>query len=142
MSQTHTWIARNENDLPSIAEELLTTFPQERLFCFFGEMGVGKTTFIKQICKILNVETTAISPTFSIINEYFTTDNEVVYHFDFYRIETAEDLYQIGFEDYIFSGRYCFMEWSEKIEQYLHTDKVKVTITENEDHSRTISAVL
>lgn len=136
------WIATNEKDLPKIAQELLTTFPEERIFCFYGEMGVGKTTFIKQICRQLKVENMPLSPTFSIINEYFTKDDDVVYHFDFYRIEKAEDLYQIGFDDYLFSGHYCFMEWTEKIEQYLRTDFVKIVITEDETHTRHIAASL
>ena len=79
----HSWVAESENDLPAIAGQLLNNFPEERLFCFYGAMGVGKTTFIKQICKKLDVETTAISPTFSIINEYLTKQGDVVYHFDF-----------------------------------------------------------
>lgn len=137
---TQSWIAHNESELPEIAEQLLATFSEERLFCFYGEMGVGKTTFIKQICKKLNVETTAISPTFSIVNEYLTADNDIVYHFDFYRIETAEELYQIGFEDYIFSGKYCFMEWSEKIEKYIQAEYVKISITEDCNHNRVITA--
>lgn len=136
----HSWVAESENDLPAIAGQLLNNFPEERLFCFYGAMGVGKTTFIKQICKKLDVETTAISPTFSIINEYLTKQGDVVYHFDFYRIESAEDLYQIGFEDYIYSGKYCFMEWTEKIEQYLHDDFVKISITEDADQKRQITA--
>ncbi|MBP5710420.1 MAG: tRNA (adenosine(37)-N6)-threonylcarbamoyltransferase complex ATPase subunit type 1 TsaE [Bacteroidales bacterium] len=138
--KSFSWVAKSEDDLPAIAQQLLENFTEERLFCFYGTMGVGKTTFIKQICKQLDVETTAISPTFSIVNEYFTKQGDVVYHFDFYRIETAEDLYQIGFEDYIYSGKYCFMEWSEKIEQYLHSDFVKVLITETGEHNRQITA--
>ena len=140
VSNKRVWIAENEDSLPTIAAELLQCFPQERVFGFYGPMGVGKTTFIKQICKILDVETTAISPTFSIINEYLTNGGDIVYHFDFYRIETAEDLYQIGFEDYLYSGKYCFMEWTENIEQYLRDDYVKVTIEETDNHIRKITS--
>jgi len=102
-------------------------------------MGAGKTTFIKTICNELGVENMVNSPTFAIINEYFTLAGESVYHFDFYRIKKKEEVLDIGYEEYFYSGNYCFMEWPEKIEELLPENVVYVTINENvDDGSRTI----
>jgi tRNA threonylcarbamoyladenosine biosynthesis protein TsaE len=107
------------------------------VFAFYGKMGAGKTTFIKAICEELGVKDVITSPTFAIVNEY-TTDNSSIYHFDFYRIKKLEEVYDMGFEDYFYSGSLCLIEWPELIEEVLPDDAVKVNITENADGSRTI----
>lgn len=124
-----------------MAQELLDAFPEERFFAFFGKMGVGKTTLIKELCARLGVQETVCSPTFAIINTYTTGDGEPVYHFDFYRLKNAEEAYDIGYEEYFYSGEYCFTEWTEKVEELLPERYVRVDITET-DGLRELSAVL
>jgi tRNA threonylcarbamoyladenosine biosynthesis protein TsaE len=97
-----------------------------RLFAFYGEMGVGKTTMIGRILRALGVRDEVSSPTFSIVNEYLGNKGEKVYHFDFYRIESEEEAYDIGYEDYFYSGNLCFIEWPERIESLLPDDTVIV----------------
>jgi tRNA threonylcarbamoyladenosine biosynthesis protein TsaE len=126
----------NENQLPLLAEDILKQYPDVRVFAFYGEMGSGKTTLIKQICQYLGVVDQTSSPTFAIINEYFTEKQEPVYHFDFYRVEKQEDLIQIGVQDYLDSGYYCFLEWPEIVEHALKENFVKVFITTNLDGTR------
>ena len=109
------------------------------VFAFYGKMGAGKTTFIKAICEELGVEDVITSPTFAIVNEYRSaTTNELIYHFDFYRIKKLEEVYDMGYEDYFYSGALCFLEWPELIEDILPGDAVKVTITQQEDGSRIV----
>jgi tRNA threonylcarbamoyladenosine biosynthesis protein TsaE len=107
------------------------------VFAFYGSMGAGKTTFIKAICEELGVEDVITSPTFAIVNEYSLSTN-TIYHFDFYRIKKLEEVYDMGFEDYFYSGALCFIEWPELIEEVLPDDAVKVTITEQPDGTRTV----
>jgi tRNA threonylcarbamoyladenosine biosynthesis protein TsaE len=101
-------------------------------------MGAGKTTFVKAICESLGVDDVITSPTFAIINEYHA-DDRVIYHFDFYRIKKLEEVYDMGYEDYFYSGSLCFIEWPELIEELLPEDAVKVSIKENPDGSRTVT---
>lgn len=108
------------------------------VFAFYGKMGAGKTTFIKAICEELGVDDVITSPTFAIVNEYTAVDGPV-YHFDFYRIKKLEEVYDMGFEDYFYSGALCLIEWPELIEDVLPDDAVKVSITQNADGSRTVS---
>lgn len=131
----------SEEELPLVAETLLQEFPNDRVFCFYGEMGAGKTTFIKVVCQQLGAADTTSSPTFAIINEYLTQDDESIYHFDFYRIEKLADAYEIGVEDYLYSGNYCFLEWPENIPELIQPEFVKVKITVGSDHSRTFETV-
>ncbi|MCQ2280868.1 MAG: tRNA (adenosine(37)-N6)-threonylcarbamoyltransferase complex ATPase subunit type 1 TsaE [Bacteroidales bacterium] len=131
----------SEEELPLVAETLLQEFPNDRVFCFYGEMGAGKTTFIKVVCQQLGASDTTSSPTFAIINEYLTQDDESIYHFDFYRIEKLADAYEIGVEDYLYSGNYCFLEWPENIPELIQPEFVKVKITVGSDHSRTFETV-
>ena len=114
-----------------------------KVFAFYGKMGAGKTTFIKAICEELGVEDVITSPTFAIINEYRTSPKgrlveATIYHFDFYRIKKLEEVYDMGYEDYFYSGALCFIEWPELIEELLPEDTVKVCITENGDGTRSI----
>ena len=112
----------------------------DTVFAFYGKMGAGKTTFIKALCKLLGVEDEVNSPTFAIINEYRSqTTAELIYHFDFYRIKKLEEVYDLGYEDYFYSGALCFIEWPELVEELLPSDAKKVTITENSDGSRMIT---
>ena len=118
---------------------LLDTFPEERFFAFFGKMGVGKTTLIKEICQQLGVTDTVCSPTFAIVNSYSTDQGHPVYHFDFYRLKNLDEAYDIGYEEYFYSGDYCLTEWTEKIEELLPDHYVRVEIEEN-NGVRTLTA--
>ena len=117
--------------LPDVARQLLSEFSDSRFFAFFGSMGVGKTTLIKEICAQLGVQQNVCSPTFAIVNEYSDANGEPVYHFDFYRLKRIEEAYDIGYEEYFYSGCYCFTEWTEKIEPLLPDHYVRVEITEH-----------
>lgn len=121
------------------AREFVANMDDRTVFAFRGSMGAGKTTFIKAICEELGVEDVINSPTFAIINEYrSTTTGELIYHFDFYRINKLSEAEDIGTEDYFYSGALCFIEWPEKIEELLPGDVVEVTITEQPDGSRIV----
>jgi len=110
------------------------------IFAFYGKMGAGKTTFIKALCETLGVSDVVNSPTFSIVNEYRSdTTGELVYHFDFYRIKKIDEVYDMGYEDYFYSGARCFIEWPELVEELLPDDAVRVEITEQPDGSRLVS---
>ena len=108
------------------------------VFAFYGEMGAGKTTFIKEICKVLGVSDTITSPTFAIINEYKAKKDKKIYHFDFYRINKIEEAFDFGYEDYFYSDSVCFIEWPERVESLLPPNCVNVTVTVNQDDSRSI----
>lgn len=127
-------------ELPGAAEKLIEDFRDERIFAFYGKMGAGKTTFIKEICTFMEVEDVVTSPTFALINEYIAVSGDSVFHFDFYRIEKASEAMNIGFEEYIYSEDYCFIEWPEKVEEIMPERFVKVTITEKENGNRVIEA--
>ncbi|MBQ4442647.1 MAG: tRNA (adenosine(37)-N6)-threonylcarbamoyltransferase complex ATPase subunit type 1 TsaE [Bacteroidales bacterium] len=125
-----------ENQLDQVAEAILKAYPEERVFGFYGEMGAGKTTLIKAICRALGVHDITSSPTFAIINEYWTDSGEPLYHFDFYRIDEPADASRVGFEEYLYSGHYCFVEWTEKVEEILQDDFVPVIIERVDDGRR------
>jgi tRNA threonylcarbamoyladenosine biosynthesis protein TsaE len=125
-------IAHSPEELDSIAEKLLQLHEGKKVFAFYGLMGAGKTTFIKSICKKLYVKDTAISPSFGIINEYVTTDGSSVFHFDFYRIKSITEFLDLGCEEYFYSDSYCFIEWPEKIVDFLPENHVPVYIEEFE----------
>ena len=144
------------------AKEFVSQIGNRSVFAFYGKMGAGKTTFIKAICEELGVDDVITSPTFAIVNEYSLTIPEQssptrslshpspltshpspltskVFHFDFYRIKKLEEVYDMGFEDYFYSGSLCLIEWPELVEEVLPDDTVKVSIVENADGSRTVS---
>ena len=128
-------------DLSSIddaARELIDTLPDKRIFAFYGEMGAGKTTLIKALCRVLQVTDVTSSPSFGLIYEYRTSGSESVYHFDFYRIEHLEEAYDIGYEEYIDSGRYCFIEWPEKVSSLLPPETVNVNLHIAGNNERTL----
>lgn len=126
--------------LDTIAKKLVHQFPDNHIFAFYGKMGAGKTTFIQSVCKILGTNDNVTSPTFALINEYKTSQQQSIFHFDFYRIKDIEEAFDLGYEDYLFSGNYCLIEWPEMIEQLLPENIVKVKIEVAEDGVRNISA--
>jgi tRNA threonylcarbamoyladenosine biosynthesis protein TsaE len=119
--------------LPHVSGQILDSFPDSRVFALYGRMGAGKTTLIRELCHRLNVNDEVQSPTFSIINEYKTTSGDSVFHFDFYRINKIDEVFDIGYEDYVYSGSYCFIEWPELAEDLLPEGTVRLEISgENE----------
>jgi tRNA threonylcarbamoyladenosine biosynthesis protein TsaE len=127
------------DNIRAAAREFIDNMGEGKVFAFYGKMGAGKTTFIKAICEELGVEDVITSPTFAIVNEYRSaTTEELIYHFDFYRIKKLEEVYDMGYEDYFYSGALCFLEWPELIEEILPGDATKVTITEQPDGSRLV----
>jgi tRNA threonylcarbamoyladenosine biosynthesis protein TsaE len=127
------------NHIQQAAKEFVSQMGDSTIFAFYGKMGSGKTTLIKAICEELGVEDVITSPTFAIVNEYRSaTTAELIYHFDFYRIKKIEEVYDMGYEDYFFSGSLCFIEWPELIEALLPEDAVKVHIEEKEDGAREV----
>ena len=133
----------NLDNIREAARQFIENIGDHRVFAFYGKMGAGKTTFIKAICEELGVEDVITSPTFAIVNEYTShasllTPHDSIFHFDFYRIKKLEEVYDMGFEDYFYSGSLCFIEWPELIEEVLPDDAVKVTIEENADGTRSV----
>ena len=127
------------DDIRTAAKAFIEQMDQNAVFAFYGKMGAGKTTFIKAVCEELGVSDVVNSPTFSIVNEYRSDETgELIYHFDFYRIQKIDEVYDMGYEDYFYSGALCFIEWPELIEDLLPGDVVKVTIEENEDGTRSL----
>lgn len=126
-----------QKELPKIAKKILDS-KTSKIFLFYGEMGVGKTTLIKEIVKQLGVEEISGSPSFSIVNEYKGKD-DTIYHFDFYRINNLEEAYDIGLEDYLYSGDYCLIEWPEKIKELLPEDTCTIKLRKNKNGSRSLS---
>jgi tRNA threonylcarbamoyladenosine biosynthesis protein TsaE len=119
----------NLSELPIAAKKLLETFSDKKTFAVNGQMGAGKTTFIKAICSEIGVKDNITSPTFSIVNEYLSDNGEKIYHFDFYRIKSINEAYDLGYEDYFYSNAFCFIEWPEKIAELIPNDCVVVNIT-------------
>jgi tRNA threonylcarbamoyladenosine biosynthesis protein TsaE len=118
--------------LEHVGDRIIRRFPQSRILCFYGKMGAGKTTLIKAVCEQLGVADIVNSPTFSIINEYRTHSGETIYHMDFYRLKSAGELMDIGYEDYLYSGNYCLIEWPEKFQELLPEDSVYIQIDVDE----------
>lgn len=127
-----TFNCKTLSDLKPAAAKLLTAFPDARVFAFFGIMGAGKTTFIQSLCRELGVNDIVQSPSFSIINEYRTLNGDPVFHFDFYRVRKLEEVFDLGYEEYLYSGSYCFIEWPEAMEELLPEGVVKVRIDADE----------
>ena len=127
------------DNIHEAAKEFIKEMGDGKVFAFYGKMGAGKTTFIKALCEVLGVEDVITSPTFAIINEYTDGEENPIYHFDFYRIKKLEEVYDMGYEDYFYSGNLCLLEWPELIEEILPENVIKVTIEEQADGTRKIS---
>ncbi len=128
-------IIPDKSHLHQAAKKFLKITPGGRLFAFYGQMGAGKTTFIKAVCAELGATDTVTSPTFTLVNEYRTVSGMSLYHIDFYRIRKPEEVFDFGIEEYFDSGSYCFMEWPELIEQFLPSAarKIRITVGHNEE---------
>jgi len=126
----------NIADIDFAAAKLLKGFEGQMVFAFFGEMGAGKTTFIQALCRKLDVIEVVNSPTFTIVNEYHTENGNSIYHFDFFRIKKIEEVYDFGYEDYFYSGNYCFIEWPELITDILPDNAVLVKINVDQGGTR------
>lgn len=137
----HTITVSGLQDYPVAAKEFVKLIGKGETFAFYGKMGSGKTTLIKSICEELGVEDTINSPTFAIVNEYGDRSGRTIYHFDFYRIKSVAEVYNMGYEEYVYSDAICFMEWPELIEELLPEQCIRVYIEENADSSRTIRIV-
>lgn len=122
-------------EISAVAKQIIDQKPN-KVILFHGEMGVGKTTLIKQLCKNLGVLETTSSPTFSLVNEYQTIDNQVVYHFDFYRLKQEIEALDMGVDDYLYSGNWCFIEWAEKIPNLIPEEHSVLTIELLPDNKR------
>ena len=126
-------------EINDAAKQFIAAMGDSKVFAFYGKMGAGKTTFVKAVCEALGVEDVITSPTFAIVNEYQSaTTGESIYHFDFYRIKKLEEVYDMGYEDYFYSGSLCFLEWPELIDDLLPEDATKVTIEATEEGGRIV----
>jgi len=132
-------LVRDLEELRGAAKRILESFPEEKIFLFEGDMGAGKTTLVKALCEELKVMDTASSPTYSIVNEYAYPGGEI-FHFDFFRIKSEIEAYDLGFEEYLYSGNFCFIEWPEKIKGLWPESYIKVVIDQTEDQHRTLTA--
>ncbi len=125
-----------EEDIRQAAKQFVENMGENTIFAFYGKMGAGKTTFIKAVCEELGVDDTVTSPTFAIVNEYEAANGRPIYHFDFYRIKKVSEAYDMGCEEYFYSGHPCFIEWPELIEEVLPEETVNVTIEALPDGER------
>ncbi len=138
----HTITINGLNEYPAAAKWFTTFLKKGHIFAFYGKMGSGKTTFIKSLCEELGVEDTINSPTFAIVNEYEDKEANTIFHFDFYRIKSLAEVYNMGYEEYFYSNAYCFIEWPELIEELLPEEHIRVEICEESNGSRTIKVCI
>lgn len=130
---------KNLETIHESAKEFIKNIGDKKVFAFYGKMGAGKTTFTKAICEVLGVKDVITSPTFAIVNEYTDGNGNPIYHFDFYRIKKLDEVYDMGYEDYFYSGNLCLLEWPELIEEILPDNAIKVKIEEQQDGSRLVT---
>lgn len=133
------YIANSISDLKLIAQKIIENYKNDRIFILEGKMGAGKTTLTKYICEILGANDNVCSPTFAIVNQYYSEKAGDIYHFDFYRINKEQEAFDIGFEEYLYSGNYCFIEWAEKVINLLPLHYITISIKEIQDQKREIS---
>ena len=138
----HTFTINGLREYPKAAKWFTQFLQQGRIFAFYGKMGSGKTTFIKSLCEELGVEDTINSPTFAIVNEYEDRESNTIYHFDFYRIKSLAEVYNMGYEEYFYSNAYCFLEWPELVEELLPEEHIRVEISENSDGTRELKVII
>jgi tRNA threonylcarbamoyladenosine biosynthesis protein TsaE len=129
-------IIKDKSHLHEAARKLISLTSGKKIFAFFGSMGAGKTTVIKAICEVLGAKNIVTSPTFTLINEYLTSSGESIYHIDFYRINKPDEVFDLGIEEYLSSGSYCFIEWPELVEGVLPRETVNVRITVQDKEQR------
>ncbi|MBD81352.1 MAG: tRNA (adenosine(37)-N6)-threonylcarbamoyltransferase complex ATPase subunit type 1 TsaE [Crocinitomicaceae bacterium] len=141
MNSKH-WTSTSLGDLDSTAGELLEVNRNYRVFAFVGKMGAGKTTFIKALCRSLGVGEEVSSPTFALVNQYEGRQSDSIFHFDFYRIDSEQEAFDIGFEEYLDSGNYCFIEWPDKVDNLLPEEFVLIQIKESEGKRHIESKVI
>ena len=138
VEQQATLVCNTEAELGQITKEIIAFAGSDKVWLFFGEMGAGKTTLIKSICAAYHVIDAVSSPTFSLVNEYRNKENQVFYHFDFYRIQDETEAMDMGCDEYFYSGCYCFVEWPEKIVSLFPERYVVIEVSVKEDQSRSI----
>ena len=136
--EKHTIKINGLHEYEAAAQRFINLMGDKKIFAFYGKMGAGKTTFVKSLCRALGVDDTVNSPTFAIVNEYADKDGNPIYHFDFYRIKSLEEVYNMGYEEYVYSDAICFMEWPELIEELLPEETTKVYIEENDKGEREV----
>lgn len=134
------FVSKSESENLPIAKNILEACDSRKIFAFYGDLGAGKTTFIQSFCKVLGVVETVSSPTFALVNEY-EGESVRVYHFDFYRIESEAEAYDIGIDEYLYSGAYCFIEWPERIPSILPDTAVAIHLQFENTSTRNISVI-
>jgi len=132
-------LIKDKKHLPAAAKQLISATSDKKIFAFYGTMGAGKTTIIKAICNYLGAVDIVSSPTFTLVNEYRTSEGESLFHMDFYRIKKQEEVFDFGIEEYLTGDSYCFMEWPELIEELLPPETVRVRISIKNEQQRLLS---
>ncbi len=128
----------SEDEIKKAVNDFLPLLGKYKVVAFYGGMGVGKTTFIRNLCQEMGVSEHITSPSFALVNEYEGKDGKIIFHFDFYRLKNEAEVFDMGYEDYFFSNNYCFIEWPEKVSGVLPDNRLDVHMVENEDGSRTM----